>query len=56
MENIRSPLMGDVPLPVNPPSGCRLEPRCPIRVDRCKTLEPALEEKRAQHRVACHEV
>ncbi len=56
METVRSPLKGEVPLPVNPPSGCRLEPRCPIRVDRCKTIEPMLEEKRTLHRVACHEV
>jgi oligopeptide/dipeptide ABC transporter ATP-binding protein len=56
LENIRSPLMGEVPLPINPLPGCRLEPRCPIRVARCKTLEPALEEKKALHKVACHEV
>jgi oligopeptide/dipeptide ABC transporter ATP-binding protein len=55
-ENIRSSLKGEVPLPVNPPSGCRLEPRCPIRVEKCKTLEPPLQEKGALHRVACHEV
>jgi peptide/nickel transport system ATP-binding protein/oligopeptide transport system ATP-binding protein len=55
-ESIRSPLKGEVPLPVNPPPGCRLEPRCPIRVERCKTLEPVLNEKKALHQVACHEV
>jgi peptide/nickel transport system ATP-binding protein/oligopeptide transport system ATP-binding protein len=55
-ENIRSSLKGEVPLPVNPPPGCRLEPRCPIRVDACKTLEPLLEEKSTLHRVACHQV
>lgn len=49
-------LKGEVTLPVNPPSGCRLEPRCPIRVDKCKTIEPSLEEKQATHHVACHEV
>jgi oligopeptide transport system ATP-binding protein len=56
MENIRSPLKGEVTLPLNPPPGCRLEPRCPIRVGKCKTTEPLLEEKRALHQVACHEV
>jgi oligopeptide/dipeptide ABC transporter ATP-binding protein len=56
MENIRSPLKGEVPLPLNPPPGCRLEPRCPIRVDKCKTIEPRLEEKKTLHQVACHEV
>ena len=56
METIAPPLKGEVPLPVNPPSGCRLEPRCPIRVEKCKTVEPLLEERKALHRVACHEV
>jgi oligopeptide/dipeptide ABC transporter ATP-binding protein len=55
-ENIQSPLKGEVTLPLNPPPGCRLEPRCPIPVDKCKTIEPLLEEKRALHQVACHEV
>jgi oligopeptide/dipeptide ABC transporter ATP-binding protein len=49
-------LRGEITLPVNPPPGCRLEPRCPIRVDKCKTLEPVLEEKQAAQHVACHEV
>ena len=56
MENIQSPLKGEVTLPLNPPQGCRLEPRCPIRVDKCKTIEPLLEEKKTRHQVACHEV
>ncbi len=55
-EEIPSPLKGEVTFPVNPPPGCRLEPRCPIRVEKCKTIEPLLEEKQASHRVACHEV
>ena len=55
-ESIKSPLKGEVSFPVNPPPGCRLEPRCPIRVEKCKTIEPLLEEKRALHQVACHEV
>ncbi len=49
-------LQGEITLPINPPTGCRLEPRCPIRVERCKTIEPPLEQKRPLHRVACHEV
>jgi oligopeptide/dipeptide ABC transporter ATP-binding protein len=52
---IASGLRGEITLPINPPSGCRLEPRCPIRVDKCKTLEPVLEEKEPAHRVACHQ-
>jgi oligopeptide/dipeptide ABC transporter ATP-binding protein len=56
MEKPALKLKGEVTLPLNPPSGCRLEPRCPIRVERCKTIEPPLEEKRPAHRAACHEV
>jgi len=55
-ESIQSSLKGEVTFPVNPPPGCRLEPRCPIRVEKCKSLEPRLEEKRPRHEVACHEV
>ena len=55
-ESIEWPLKGEVTLPLNPPPGCRLEPRCPIRVSRCKTIEPRLEEKGPLHQVACHEV
>ena len=49
-------LRGEVALPINPASGCRFEPRCPIRVERCKGEEPLLEEKRSRHRAACHEL
>jgi oligopeptide transport system ATP-binding protein len=49
-------LRGEVLLPINPPPGCRLEPRCPIRVERCKVIEPLLEQKRHNHSAACHEV
>ncbi len=55
-ENIQSMLHGEITFPVNPPPGCRLEPRCPIRVEKCKTIEPPLEEKQPSHHVACHEV
>jgi oligopeptide/dipeptide ABC transporter ATP-binding protein len=51
----RSSLEGEVSLPVNP-VGCRLESRCPIRVKRCKTDEPLLQEKRAGQQAACHEI
>lgn len=55
-DDIRSPLEGEVFFPVNPPPGCRFEPRCPIRVAKCKSIEPPLENKRPSHLAACHEV
>jgi oligopeptide/dipeptide ABC transporter ATP-binding protein len=50
-------LTGDVPSPINPPSGCRFHPRCPKAQDNCATDEPALETKVGDppaHRTACH--
>jgi peptide/nickel transport system ATP-binding protein len=47
-------LSGDVPSPINPPSGCRFHPRCPIAQDRCKTERPALIETNRNRSVACH--
>jgi peptide/nickel transport system ATP-binding protein/oligopeptide transport system ATP-binding protein len=47
-------LRGDVPTPINPPSGCRFHPRCPIAVDRCKTEEPPLRPQEDGRQVACH--
>jgi peptide/nickel transport system ATP-binding protein len=56
MEPPTPTLRGEVLLPLNPPPGCRLEPRCPLRVERCKSVEPLPEEKRPRHWAACHEV
>ena len=45
---------GDVPSPINPPSGCHFHPRCPIAVDRCKVETPLLREVAPGHEAACH--
>ena len=47
-------LVGDVPSAVNPPAGCRFNPRCPYAFDRCRTEPPKLQEVRPGHLVACH--
>ena len=47
-------LSGDVPSPINPPSGCRFHTRCPYAFDRCRTEEPAMRELRPGHFAACH--
>ena len=51
-------LEGDVPSPVNPPSGCPFHPRCQFRQDVCKTVVPPLKryaiDGRADHYAACH--
>jgi len=47
-------LGGDVPSPINPPSGCRFHPRCPRRMDICSREEPPLEDLAEGHWVACH--
>ena len=47
-------LEGDVPSPVNPPSGCNFNPRCWKAQEVCRQVNPPLEEKRPGHWAACH--
>ncbi len=49
-------LSGEVPSPLNPPSGCVFHPRCPIAVSRCEVDAPQLDEREPYHWVACTEV
>ncbi|MDE1934965.1 ABC transporter ATP-binding protein [Bradyrhizobium sp.] len=47
-------LKGDVPSPINPPSGCRFHTRCPYVFDRCRTEEPELRQTAEGQWAACH--
>jgi oligopeptide transport system ATP-binding protein len=47
-------LTGDVPSPINPPSGCHFHTRCPYVMDVCKRVDPIFADQGSGHHVACH--
>ncbi len=49
-----SPLEGEIPSPIAPPSGCRFRTRCPVAIERCVTDEPAMTRFGTGHTAACH--
>ena len=51
----RTPVQGEVPNPLNPPSGCSFHPRCPFANERCQVERPALLEI-AGVKIACHAI
>jgi oligopeptide/dipeptide ABC transporter ATP-binding protein len=53
-----APVSGEVASPINPPSGCRFHPRCPIyrNAEDCHARQPEWREVRHNHFVACHKV
>jgi peptide/nickel transport system ATP-binding protein len=48
------PIVGEIPSPLEPPSGCHFHPRCPHAMPRCKEQAPALKEIGSVHLSACH--
>ena len=54
LKRTRIRLVGDVPNPIHPPSGCHFHPRCPKAMDRCKSESPQLRQLGDGHWAACH--
>ena len=47
---------GEIPSPINPPSGCVFHPRCPLAVETCNQAVPEFRQVRPGHWVACSEI
>ena len=47
-------IRGEIPSAISPPKACRFNPRCPFAFDRCREVEPRLEEREKGHYVSCH--
>jgi peptide/nickel transport system ATP-binding protein len=47
-------LTGEVPSPINPPSGCHFHPRCPYAKPECSSVDPLPKSVAPGHQVACH--
>lgn len=47
-------LQGDIPSPSQPPSGCKFHTRCPVAIEKCKTMAPVLKNQGNEHFAACH--
>ena len=47
-------ISGEVPSPLNPPTGCHFHPRCPMAMDQCSTIDPETRQLSPVHQVACH--
>ena len=47
-------ISGEVPSPLNPPSGCHFHPRCPVAMDQCSAVDPEARQLSPVHQVACH--
>ncbi|MGG0199768.1 ABC transporter ATP-binding protein [Bacillus anthracis] len=50
----RIELKGDLPSPLNPPTGCRFHTRCPYAIEKCATQQPSFQSTSKDHKVACH--
>ncbi|MFW2543679.1 ABC transporter ATP-binding protein [Primorskyibacter sp. 2E107] len=51
---VYAPIKGDIPSPLDPPSGCAFHPRCPLATELCRTTRPAARDVDTGHQAACH--